>query len=127
MPGWPPGKPVDPSLKTQVLTILRRYWDALEAGRAAYLMPSIDFTWRHYQEEGWGVEAMRERLIDMDEYLNGASNVGWANTHSPGKDNNLNAGPGMNRLPDQAVIAMFQELDAIYAEYHIFGEAQGGS
>ena len=106
------------------MLILGRYFDALEDGSAAHLFPNPAYRWNHYPES-FALEDMRARLKDIDEYMANNSQRNWAErehgNHIGTQANNpgnpievFTAPPDLSRLPDNAVLALFQELDILY-------------
>lgn len=111
-------KSVPPELKAKVLAVLRAFWDALESDGAKYLLPDPAYAWRHYEDERQTLEHIRGVLQTVDDYWEQQSNLNWAQTqHGKALGITFTAGPGLNRLPDAAAVALWQALDAVYADH----------
>ena len=98
-------------LKASVQTILRSYFEALQAGNDALKLPDPAYHWRHYDAQDR--EVFRERLADLDAYLRAPPQADWVmrvrkEVLSP---------PELSRLSDGPMLAMYQELDTVYADY----------
>ena len=106
---WP--APLPEELKQRVVALLCRYFESLEGGTAEMLYPAPDHVWRWYRGE-MTVERMRGALEALDEYLNAMPQHNWAESHA---SRPFDAGPDLSRLPTGAMLAMFQELDAVFA------------
>ena len=104
------------ALSVAVFTILMAYFNALQNGKGGDLTPNPDYPWRFYKPP-MTLERMRAWLVNANDYLSEAAQMGWANNQRPKGAEKATAGPGLDRLPDLAVVALFQELDAIYAEH----------
>lgn len=103
-------------VKEAVLAVLGRYFDALEEGRADAILPDPSYRWRFYLGE-MTVERMRAGLEKLDAYVNHPSQHNWAQTnHGAPRGVTFERGPDLSRLPDLAVVAMFQELDGVFAD-----------
>ncbi len=109
----------DPALKQKVQGLLRDYFELLQNGTAGLHMADPTYRWRHYDEHDRSLEALRLRLADIGAYLNANPQHDWVNRQA---HTTFEAGPDLNRLPDGAMLAMFQQLDALYAEH--LGEAE---
>lgn len=97
------------TLKVKVLAVLDRYADVLNDGSSVHLYPDPGYEWKAYKD--MTVEQMRAKLLDADTYISGQQ--GWVERNKAA--GSIDAGPELIRLPDAALVAMFQELDAVYA------------
>ena len=110
----PAGMSLDPSLKQKVQEVLGRYFLALKENTAHLKMPNPFYKWRHYNEEDRMPSAFRSQLIALDAYLNSESQHNWANMNAKTV---FDQGPNLARLTDSSMLAMFQELDVLYANH----------
>ena len=103
-----------------LLAVLDRYFEALENGAANQLQPDPSYVWRIYAGEMTS-ERLRRGLRDIDEYLE--AQIGWVNNNLPEVklEGLFQDGPELNRLPDNAVECLFQELDSLLAQEASFG------
>ena len=109
--GW---RTMASTLAEAVADLQRRYFEALEVGAADHLGPDPRYKWRYYQGD-MTVTRMREALARQDAYRDDQQQVTWASN----TDNMpYQAGPGLSRLPDGAIVAMFQGLDALFFEHY---------
>lgn len=95
----------DAALVQRVMAVLDLYFAALENGEAERIAPAPNYQWQYWPQIS--LEWMRQRIKSLDEY--------WWQQHTWGRLREYEAGPDLSRLPDGALIAMFQELDAIFA------------
>ena len=103
-------------LKEAVLAILGRYFDALESRQAAAIFPDPSYRWRFYEGQ-MSLDRMRAGILLLDRYVNESSQRNWAQTNHGGpRGITFDTGPELSRLPDAALIAMFQQLDAVLAD-----------
>lgn len=102
----------EPPRVTRVMECLDQYFRALEDGAADGILPDPLYEWRHYQG-AMTLERMRTALVGIDDYL-------WHDQQRDYVRGNTkleyDAGPGLCRLTDSAMIAMFQDLDKILAD-----------
>lgn len=108
---------VPSEFKEKVLALLRRYWADLEDGSAKYHLPDPTYQWRHYSEAKQTLDHARAALTECDVFWEHNGNLAWANANR-GKPRGqvFDAGPGLSRLPDAALMALWQELDGLYAD-----------
>lgn len=98
--------------------ILKRYFYALQHGRADKIQPMPFYRWQFYAEGRTELIHFRVNLEKLDNYLNSESQRNWAQTNNGNaRDVTYEAGPDLSRLPDNAVIALYQELDALHARF----------
>ena len=101
--------------------ILSAYFRALEDGTAAGIFPDPRYAWRYYCEGQRGgpltIDRMRAITAGADAYMDLDAQVGYVNKSSAGiaAGGGYAMGPGLARLPDAALEAMFQEIDAMMA------------
>lgn len=94
---------LDQNTVDKIFAILDRYFAALENGTTAFLMPDPKYRWRRKVT----LEQMRSLLKELDDYW-------WEQrSYSTIAELQPEAGPELNRLPDNAVWALAQELDEI--------------
>ena len=106
--------PHNPASTDKVLAVYHRYWQLLEDGKAQYIYPNPEYQWRWFQVKGdVTIERLRTGLAGIDGYLAQPGQWNWAKNN---RHEVYTKPPEMSRLPDAALLAMFQELDAIYAE-----------
>lgn len=104
----PPGEAKE---TTAIMAVLDRWFDALQDGSAALRFPDTGYVWRFYTGV-MTVQRIRVAVADMDEYM--YKQIGWV--HSSGGMPEATRGPDLGRMPDHALMAMFQELDGLLAE-----------
>ncbi|MBI2846825.1 MAG: hypothetical protein HYX82_02980 [Chloroflexi bacterium] len=98
----------------EVMRILGVYFSAQENGTAASILPNPSHVWRFWRD-GISLARMRQGIQEIDEYLNDPAQHGWAERNYPGGPVKFDSGPDLSRLPDNALVAMFQELDSVLA------------
>ncbi len=116
MESYSPGRDVQAEEEKAVHSVLRSYYEALEDGSAASIVPKPKYAWRFWQG-GLTLERMRRGIQQLDDYLNERPQHDWAENNAPGGAVKFDAGPDISRLPDAALIALFQELDAALARF----------
>ena len=99
----------------RVIQVLRSYFEALENGTAHLILPAPTHKWKFWKG-GLTLERMRRGLQSIDDYLNHPSQHGWAERNYIGGPTKFDRGPDLSRLPDNALFAMFQELDDVLGE-----------
>ena len=100
-----------PELREQVMSVLVRYFDYLEAGQVDLILPDPTYIFRHYGD--MDTTHMRQVLQGIEEYCCMQVQMGYANGL---RRETFDAGPDYTRLPEPAMTALFQELDAIFAQ-----------
>ena len=110
---------VDPSYKLSILNILTKYFKLIESNDVEYILPNNNYKWLYYDESKRTLIYITELLKQIDDYWEYTGNLDWAQREH-GTINNLTflKGPGLSRLPDDAKLALWQELDTIYSEYY---------
>lgn len=96
-----------------VFAVLSRYFKMLESGTAGRVRPRAHYTWRFYEGE-MTLKRMREGVKRLDDYLGALPQFNWVQ-HNNAHGMRFTAGPELGRLPDGALIAMIQDLDAAQA------------
>lgn len=103
------------------MAIYDRYFEALEDGTAQHLYPDPTYQWRFYQGD-CTIERFRKLLRNLDAYWWGQRS--WGPLQNSAPIGGWTAGPELSRLPDPAVMALYQEIDALLAKLN--QEAQHG-
>lgn len=101
-----------PELREQVMSVLVRYFDYLEAGQVDLILPDPTYAFRRYKGD-MDTARMQKVLQGIEEYCCMQAQMGYANGL---RKENFDAGPDYTRLPEPAMLALFQELDAIFAQ-----------
>lgn len=107
-------KPLSDGQRQDLFAILVRYFDALQDGSAERMRCQALYQWRYFFGE-MTMERLRRAWEGIDTYLGWQLN--WVNQQR--ERHNLpfaEAGPEMNRLPDDALVAMMQEIDGFLAD-----------
>ncbi|MBI4338135.1 MAG: hypothetical protein HY683_09955 [Chloroflexi bacterium] len=97
-----PAQSAEQDQQTKVFDVLDRYFKALETDTVHFLMPDPGYHWKRQIT----IEEMRTLLAELDEY--------WWNQRGYPPLRDYDAGPDLSRLPDHAVMALAQELDALW-------------
>ena len=92
-----------------VFAVLRKYQDILDNHQEDYITYDLKYTWMYYTNND--IKRFRDDIIYLDQYWMYQHNYVLENTN---KD--CTHGPELNRLPDNALLAMFQEIDEILAK-----------
>ena len=95
----------------EVIDTLIEYFYKLESGLDKSMIADPIYKYKHYKIVD--IDTMRSKLQKMDQYLNEKGQRNWARGHYGIK---FKRGPDLNRLSDNAVICLFQELDSIYCK-----------
>lgn len=96
---------------TAVIDLLDRWFEAVQDGSVATRFPDTGYTWRFYKGE-MTMERIRKAIHDLDEYMQ--AQISWVkNTGRTMPD--ATRGPDLGRMPDHALMAMFQEIDTLLA------------
>ena len=96
-----------------IFPILSRYFRKLQAGQAATIVPSYGYRWRFYKPP-MTIERMRKGMAELDMYL--TEQMGYVNGRLDDGKPMYTAGPDLNRLPNLALVAFFQEVDTAFAK-----------
>ena len=99
--------------------VLSAYYRAIVDGTAERIFPNPMHKWRYYKG-GMTIGRMKEKVADLDEYWDDSAQVNWVNNNKHADARAVDKGPGLSRLPAEAMVALWQELDSIL--YRLYPE-----
>ena len=97
--------------------VLEAYYRAIVDGTADRIFPNPMHKWRYYKG-GMTIGRMKEKVEDLDEYWDDPAQIGYVNRTARDGKNDADKGPGLSRLPAEAMVSLWQELDSVLYRFY---------